>query len=77
MYTNDQQECYILDIKVFNPNALSYRNSSLSLLYHRLKREQQKKYEQHIHEVKMGCFTPLVFPLLKECTLFVTSLNFK
>ena len=50
-----------LDVKVFNPNALSYRGSSLSSLYRRLEREKQRKYEQRIREVEMGCFTPLVF----------------
>jgi len=53
------------DAKVFNPNALSYRGSILSSLYCRQKKKQ-KKYKQHIHEVEMGCFTPLMFyfPLL-------------
>ena len=50
-----------LDVKVFNPNASSYRGSSLSSLYRRLEREKQRKYEQRIREVEMGCFTPLVF----------------
>ena len=50
-----------LDVKVFNPNALSYRGSSLSSLYRRLEKEKQRKYEQRIREVEIGCFTPLVF----------------
>ena len=50
-----------LDVKVFNPNALSYRGSGLSSLYCRLEKEKQRKYEQCIREVEMGCFTPLVF----------------
>ena len=50
-----------IDVKVFNPNASSYRGSSLSSLYHRLEKEKQRKYEQRIRDVEMGCFTPLVF----------------
>ena len=50
-----------LDVKVFNPNASSYRNSSLPSLYRRLEKEKQRKYEQRIRDVEMGCFTPLVF----------------
>ena len=48
-------------VKVFNPNASSYRDSSLSLLYRRLEKEKRRKYEQRIRDVEMGCFTPLVF----------------
>ena len=33
----------------------------LSLLYRRFEREKQRKYEQRIREMEMGCFTPLVF----------------
>ena len=50
-----------IDVKVFNPNASSYRGSSLSSLYHRLGKEKRRKYEQQIRDVEMGCFTPLVF----------------
>ena len=48
-------------VKVFNPNASSYRGSSLSSLYRRLEKEKRRKYEQRIRDVEMGCFTPLVF----------------
>ena len=50
-----------IDVKVFNPNASSYRGSSLSSLYRRLEKEKRRKYEQRIRDVEMGCFTPLVF----------------
>ena len=33
-----------IDVKVFNPNAPSYKASSLSSLYHRLEKEKQRKY---------------------------------
>ena len=50
-----------IDVKVLNPNVPSYKGPSLSLLYHQLENEKQRKYEQRIHEVEMGCFTTLVF----------------
>ena len=50
-----------IDVKVFNPNALSYRGFGLSSLYRRLEKEKQRKYEECIRDVEMGCFTPLVF----------------
>ena len=50
-----------IDVKVFNPNASSYRGSSLSSLYRRLEKEKPRKYEQRIRDVEMGYFTPLVF----------------
>ena len=53
-----------IDVEVFNPNASSYKASSLSPLYHRFEKEKQRKYEQCIREVEMGCFTPWEFPLL-------------
>ena len=47
------------DIKVFDPNAESYRRSSLDSCY---KREKKKlTYEQRILDVEHGTFTPLVF----------------
>ena len=36
-----------IDVKVFNPNASSYRGSSLFSLYRRLEKEKRRKYEQH------------------------------
>jgi len=45
---------------IFNPIASFYRYSSLSSLYCRLEKKQ-RKYEQRICEVEIGCFAPLVF----------------
>ena len=60
---------------MFNPNASSYRGSSLSSLYRRLGKEKRRKYEQRIRDVEMGCFTPLVFSTfggICMSTIFVT-----
>jgi len=61
---------------IFNPNASFYRCSSLSSLYCRLEKKQ-KKYEQRICEVEIGCFAPLVFltfgGMSTICNIFFTS----
>ena len=49
------------DVRVFNPNARSYRELQLPSVYRRQEREKQRKYEQRIREVEHGSFTPLVF----------------
>ena len=57
---NHRQKAYF-DVKVFNPNASSYRGSQLSSLYRRFEQDKRRKYEQRIREVEMASFTPLVF----------------
>ena len=42
------------DVKVFNPNASSYRGSQLSSLYRRFEQDKCRKYEQRIREVEMA-----------------------
>ena len=67
-----------IDVKVFNPNAPSYKASSLSSLYRRLEKEKQRRYEQHIYEVELGCFSPLVFStfggMFTICNIFSRDL---
>ena len=46
------------DVRVFNP---SYRRTAISSLYRKFERDKQRMYEQHIRDVEMGSFTPLVF----------------
>ena len=58
-----------IDVKVFNPNASSYRGSSL---YRRLEKEKWRKYEQHIHDVEMDVLPLWCFQLSGVCLLFVT-----
>ena len=60
-FWGSHQQRAFFDVKVFNPNAPSYRGSNLSSTYRRLEREKQRKYEQHVRDVEMGCFTLLVF----------------
>ena len=49
------------DVRVFNPNAPTYRKLQLPSAYRKHEREKQRKYEQRIREVELGSFTPLIF----------------
>ena len=47
------------DVRVFNPGAPS--NHPFKSAYRRHAREKRRQYEQCVHEVEHGHFTPLVF----------------
>ena len=49
------------DVKVFNPNASSYRGSQVSSLYRRFEKDKRQRYVQRICEVEMASFIRLVF----------------
>ena len=42
------------DVRVFNPNALTYRKLQLPLAYQRQEREKKRLYEQRVHEVELA-----------------------
>ena len=45
------------DVKVFNPLATSY---ALAQCYHRAELDKKRMYDELLHEVKRGTFSPLV-----------------
>ncbi len=49
-----------LDIRVFNPFALSNRNMQLSAAYRKPERIKKRAYEQRIRDIEHASFTPLV-----------------
>ena len=49
------------DIRVFNPLARKYSNTSISKAYESNEKEKKRKYNQRVLEVEQGSFTPLVF----------------
>jgi len=49
------------DVRVFNPSTPSYWRIGVPSLYREFEPDKQRMYEQHIRDVKMGSFTPLVF----------------
>ena len=56
-----RQQCAFFDVRVFHPNAQSYRHSSISSLYRRHELAKKREYGDRIREVENGSFTPLVF----------------
>ena len=51
------------DVYVFNPQAPSNRQQTPTSTYRRHEREKMHGYEQWIHEVEHGSFTPLILSL--------------
>ena len=49
------------DVRVFNPYALTYRNSNLSQNYRINEQEKKRAYGERIREIEHGSFSPLVF----------------
>ena len=69
-----RQQCSFFDIRVFHPNAQSYRQTSIQNLYRRHEQAKKREYGDRIIEVENGSFTPLVFATTggmgREATLF-------
>ena len=55
------RQCAFLDVRVFNPFAQSYRNTSLSQCYRRNEMEKKRAYDERVREIEHGSFSPLVF----------------
>ena len=49
-----------LNIRVFYPNAPSYRTKDPSAIYKKHEQDKKRQYGQRIREVEHGVFTPLV-----------------
>ena len=56
----DRQSAFF-DVRVFNPHAPCYRNSSLAQCYRKNELEKKRAYEERVREVEHGSFSPLVF----------------
>ena len=56
----DRQRAFF-DVRVFNPFAPTYRNTSLPQCYHRHEQEKRRAYEERVREIERGSFSPLVF----------------
>ena len=55
------------DVRVFHPNAPSYRSSSTANLYLNHEKEKMKKYNSRVITVEKGTFTPLVYSTFGGC----------
>ena len=56
----DRQSAFF-DVRVFNPHAPCYHNSSLAQWYRKNELEKKRAYEERVREVEHGSFSPLVF----------------
>ena len=70
---SSRQQSAFFDVRVFHPNAPSYRNTSIAALYRRQEQANKRVYGNKIREVVHVSFTPLVFSttggLSKETTI--------
>ena len=67
------QEAFF-DVRVFHPNAPTYRNRDLTALYRMHEGIKKREYGKKVREVECGVFTPLVLSttggIARECTVF-------
>ena len=68
-----QQQSAFFYIRVFHPNAPSYRNSSIPSLYRTEGQMKKREYGDRVREIEHGSFTPLIFSTIcglgKESTV--------
>ena len=55
-----ETQCAFFYVRVFNPLAHSYHNTSLANSYRKNEQEKCQAYDQRVREVEHGCFSPLV-----------------
>ena len=60
-FWGDLHQRAFFDVRVFHPNAPSYRNMQLPSAYRLHERQKQRSYDQRVWEVEHSSFTPLVF----------------
>ena len=72
------QDTYV-DVRVFHPDAPSYRSTPASALYRRFEADKKRHYGPRIRDVEHGTFTPIVFSTLggsgRECSAFLKRLS--
>ena len=60
-FWGDRHQRAFFGVRVFHPNAPSYRSMQLPSAYRLHERQKQRSYNQRVREVEHGSFTPLVF----------------
>ena len=70
----ERQRSAFFDVRVFHPNADSYRDLSPKQIYRQHENEKKRKYATRVLEIEQGTFTPLVFSTTggmgEECQRF-------
>jgi hypothetical protein len=56
-----RRQSAFFDVRVFHPNAPSYRDKSVAALFRKHELDKTRKYGDRMREVENSSFTPLVF----------------
>ena len=76
-FWNKSQDAFF-DVRVFHPNAPSYRSKDLTAIYKKHESDKKREYGQRVREIEHGVFTPLVFSssggMGRESTIFCKRL---
>ena len=74
----DWQGSAFFDVRVFHPNAESYKDLTIQQIYRKHEDEKKRLYANRVLEVERGTFTPLVFTttggMADECKRFHSRL---
>ena len=66
------------DVRVFHPNADSYRDLELQQIYRNHENEKKRLYSRRVLDIEQGTFTPLIFTstggMGKECLQYHSRL---
>ena len=77
-FGGDDRAGAFFDVRVFHPNAPSYRNSNIPFIYRRHEQAKKREYGDRVREVELASFTPLVFATTggmgREATIFYRRL---
>jgi len=74
----DRQGSAFFDMRVFHPNAESYKDLTIQQLYRKHEDEKKRLYANRVLEVEQGTFTPLLFTTIRgmavDCKRFHSRL---
>jgi hypothetical protein len=77
-FWNSSMQRAFFDVRVFHPNAPSYRTKKIAALFREQENEKKRQYNQRVIDIEGGSFTPLVFGSMggtgKECDKFLERL---
>ena len=57
----ENQRSAFFDVRVFHPNADSYRDLELQQIYRNHENEKKRLYSRRVLDIEQGTFTPLYF----------------
>ena len=57
----ERQRSAFLDVRVYHPNADSYRDLNPKQIYKKHENDKKRQYAERVMEIEQGTFTPLIF----------------